>query len=183
MHLAQLVPGLRIDAFDAEAARLPRIAANLRRAGIAEDRVQLRAVDAARPDAWWDGVPYDAILLDAPCTASGIVRRHPDVPWLRRSADVAQLARAQERLLQALWPLLRPTGRLLYVVCSLFPEEGREQIARFLADTAGALGLPLPAGSLSVQLTPNPPAAPPWDGQPLPTLHDGFFFALLAKTR
>ncbi len=74
---------------------------------------------------------FDRILLDAPCTASGIVRRHPDIPWLRRPADVAQLATVQRELLDALWPLLEVGGRLLYVVCSLFPEEGREQIARF----------------------------------------------------
>ena len=183
LQLAQLAPGLRIDALDAEAARLPRIAANLRRAGIAEDRVQLRAADAARPDAWWDGAPYDAILLDAPCTASGIVRRHPDVPWLRRSADVAQLARAQERLLQALWPLLRPAGRLLYVVCSLFPEEGEQQARRFLQRNDDARAIDLPGGAPFVQLLPAHSAhGEPWPAdREVPVVHDGFFYALFEK--
>jgi 16S rRNA (cytosine967-C5)-methyltransferase len=178
-HLAEIAR-LDLTAVEIDAERASRIEQNLARTG---GSAKLIVADAARPGRWWDGRPFDRILLDAPCTASGIVRRHPDVPWLRRPEDVAQLATVQAEMLRALWPLLGVGGRLLYVVCSLFPEEGKGQIARFLADNAGALGHPLPAGSYSVQLTPNPPAAPPWDGQPLPTLHDGFFFALLAKTR
>jgi 16S rRNA (cytosine967-C5)-methyltransferase len=91
--------------------------------------------DAGRPADWWDGTPFDAILLDAPCTASGIVRRHPDVRWLRRESDTAQLARQQAALLAALWPLLRPGGRLLYCTCSVFREEGRNKLMRFLHTT------------------------------------------------
>ena len=183
LHLAQREPALHIDALDTEAARLPRVEANLRRAGIAPDRVRLRAADAAHPSRWWDGVPYDAILLDAPCTASGIVRRRPDVPWLRRSADVAQLARAQERLLQALWPLLRPTGRLLYVVCSLFPEEGEQQARRFLQRNADARAIDLPGGAPFVQLLPAHSAhGEPWPAdREVPVMHDGFFYALFEK--
>ena len=183
LHLAQMEPELRIDALDAEAERLSRIDANLRRAGIAPGRVQLRAADAARPQTWWDGLPYDAILLDAPCTASGIVRRRPDVPWLRRSADVAQLARAQERLLQALWPLLRPTGRLLYVVCSLFPEEGEQQARRFLQRNGDARAIDLPGGAPFVQLLPAHSAhGEPWPAdREVPVMHDGFFYALFEK--
>jgi len=87
-------------------------------------------------------------------------------------------------MLRALWPLLRVGGRLLYVVCSLFPEEGREQIAGFVAESPGAREVPLSAGSPSVQLIPTPLAAPPWDNRSsLPTLHDGFFYALLEKIR
>jgi 16S rRNA (cytosine967-C5)-methyltransferase len=85
----------------------------------------LKAADARQPQSWWDGRPFDAILLDAPCTASGIVRRHPDVRWLRRPEDVVALARLQGELLAALWPLLAPGGRLLYATCSLFKAEGQ----------------------------------------------------------
>jgi 16S rRNA (cytosine967-C5)-methyltransferase len=183
LHLAQRSATQRIDALDVEAVRLQRIAENLRRAAISDDRVRLREADAARPDTWWDGEPYDAILLDAPCTASGIVRRHPDVPWLRRSADVAQLARAQERLLQALWPLLRPAGRLLYVVCSLFPEEGEQQARRFLQRNDDARAVDLPGGAPFVQLLPAHSAhGEPWPAdREVPLLHDGFFYALFEK--
>lgn len=178
-HLAEIAR-LDLSAIEIDPERALRIEQNLARTG---GSAKLIVADAAQPGHWWDGRPFDRILLDAPCTASGIVRRHPDIPWLRRPEDVAHLATLQAEMLGALWPLLGVGGRLLYVVCSLFPEEGKGQIARFLADNAGALGHPLPAGSFSVQLTPNPPVALPWDGQPLPTLHDGFFFALLAKTR
>jgi 16S rRNA (cytosine967-C5)-methyltransferase len=126
---------------------------------------------------------FDRILLDAPCTASGIVRRHPDIPWLRQSADVAKLANQQHQLLDALWPLLRPAGRLLYVVCSVFPQEGGEQVRDFLRRHADARALPLPvaaADSEGLQLLPSPdPASAPVSG--LPTTHDGFYFALIEK--
>ena len=183
LHLAQRAAELHIDALEADAARAPRIAQNLRRAAIADDHVRVLTGDAARLDSWWNREPYDAILLDAPCTASGIVRRHPDVPWLRRSADVAQLARVQERLLQALWPLLRPTGRLLYVVCSLFPEEGEQQARRFLQRNADARAVDLPGGAPFVQLLPAHSAhGEPWPAdREVPLLHDGFFYALFEK--
>jgi 16S rRNA (cytosine967-C5)-methyltransferase len=180
VHLAE-AGDIDLTALEVDAARAERIAENLRRT-----RTTARIVvgDAAAPAHWWDGRPFDRILLDAPCTASGIVRRHPDIPWLRRPADVAHLATLQARMLGALWPLLGVGGRLLYVVCSLFPEEGPEQIARFTAEHAEAREVPLPAGSPRVQLVPTPAAGPAWDGAAaLPTVHDGFFFALLEKTR
>ena len=179
-HLAE-VPGIDLTALDIDGARAERIRENLVRTRSA---ARIVVGDAADPAAWWDGKPYDRILLDAPCTASGIVRRHPDIPWLRQTADVAQLTTVQATLLAALWPLLGVGGRLLYVVCSLFPEEGREQIARFTAQCPGAREVPLPAGSPHVQLVPTPAVAPAWDGtSSIPTLHDGFFFAQLEKTR
>jgi 16S rRNA (cytosine967-C5)-methyltransferase len=179
-HLAEL-GRLDLTALELDRTRTSRIEENLARIGA---NASLIIGDAARPRQWWDGRPFDRILLDAPCTASGIVRRHPDIPWLRRPADVAHLATLQAEMLRALWPLLGLGGRLLYVVCSLFPEEGREQIASFVAESPGAREVPLPAGSPSVQLVPTPLAAPPWDGRStLPTLHDGFFYALLEKTR
>jgi 16S rRNA (cytosine967-C5)-methyltransferase len=142
--------------------------------------------DAARPDTWITasgGKSFDRIVLDAPCTASGIVRRHPDIPWLRRPADVAQLTKVQRELLDALWPLLEVGGRLLYVVCSLFPEEGREQIARFGERQPDARRVDLPAAQLLLPVSVAEPAAvSAWQGSSLPTLHDGFFYALLEKT-
>ena len=179
----QLAEGKGVDltALDVDAARVERIRDNLLRAKLAAHIV---VGDAAAPATWWDGRPYDRVLLDAPCTASGIVRRHPDIPWLRRSDDVAQLTTSQARLLAALWPLVGVGGRLLYVVCSLFPEEGPEQIARFIGAHPEAREVPLPAGSPSLQLMPTAAAAPAWDGaSALPTVHDGFFFALLEKTQ
>jgi 16S rRNA (cytosine967-C5)-methyltransferase len=109
-------------------------------------------------------------------------RRHPDIPWLRRPADVAQLTTLQVELLDALWPLLDVGGRLLYVVCSLFPEEGREQIARFGERHSDARLLNLPASQLLPASVAGLAAAPVWQGSSLPTLHDGFFYALLEKT-
>jgi 16S rRNA (cytosine967-C5)-methyltransferase len=180
LQLAE-IDGSVVAALDVDAARVERIRDNLARAKLAAN---ILVGDATDPARWWDGAPYDRILLDAPCTASGIVRRHPDIPWVRRPDDVAQLTTQQARLLAALWPLLGVGGRLLYVVCSLFPEEGPEQIARFAGAHPEAREVPLPAGSPSLQLTPTPAAAPAWDGaSALPTVHDGFFFALLEKTR
>jgi 16S rRNA (cytosine967-C5)-methyltransferase len=179
-HIAE-VDGIRVVALDMDGARAARIRDNLDRTRTV---AEVLVGDAAEPARWWDGRPFDRILLDAPCTASGIVRRHPDIPWLRRPSDVAHLATLQARLLRALWPLLGVGGRLLYVVCSLFPEEGLAQVARFTAEHPGAREVPLPAGSPSVQLVPTPATAPAWDGvSALPTLHDGFFYALLQKTR
>src|SRR4029078_10582359 len=110
------------------------------------------AADAARPGDWWDGRPFAAILLDAPCSASGIVRRHPDVRCLRRASDIPALAATQARLLDALWPLLAPGGRLLYCTCSLFRHEGSAQIDAFLQRAGDAAPAP----------------RPPSPGQPLP---------------
>jgi 16S rRNA (cytosine967-C5)-methyltransferase len=177
MHLAEL-GATDLTALEVDPARAARVADNLQR-GHSTARVVVG--DALHPNTWRGSgpqAPFDRILLDAPCTASGIVRRHPDIPWLRRPADVAQLTTVQRELLDALWPLLIVGGRLLYVVCSLFPEEGREQIARFGERHAEARQLSLPAA----QLLPALVTASAWHGSALPTLHDGFFFALLEKT-
>ena len=122
------------------------------------------------------GVLFDAILLDAPCTASGIVRRHPDVRWLRRESDIAQLAIIQSGLLATLWPLVKPGGRLLYCTCSVFRAEGDAQIETFLAHNTDAVLLPSP-GHLLPQSGANAQAVPD-NGR---GDHDGFFYALLHK--
>lgn len=176
---------LDLVALDVDAQRLARVRENLERLRLpATTRAQLLAADASQPAAWWDGRPFDAILLDAPCTASGIVRRHPDVRWLRRPADIDTLAAAQRRLLDALWPLLAQGGRLLYATCSIFRAEGEHQIDAFLqrlpAGTArrwpGAPGhlLPLPDNAEGGEAT--------HEGLRSGAAGDGFFYALIEKT-
>ncbi|MEO6625003.1 MAG: 16S rRNA (cytosine(967)-C(5))-methyltransferase RsmB [Burkholderiaceae bacterium] len=171
-HLLELVDG-DVLALDVDPERCERIRSTLARLGLTANIV---AADAARPDIWWDGAPFDRILLDAPCTASGIVRRHPDVPWLRRESDISEHAGGQALLLQALWPLLRAGGRMVYCTCSVFRAEGDDQIETFLAHNTDALLLPSP-GQLLPQLGPNQEAVP--DNQKPD--HDGFFYTLLEK--
>lgn len=171
-HLLELCDA-EVVALDVDPARCERIGQTLSRLGLS---AQVLAADAAQPAGWWDGLPFDAILLDAPCTASGIVRRHPDVRWLRREADIAALARQQERLLKALWPLLAPGGRLLYCTCSVFKDEGERQIRAFVAHNTEAVLLPAP-GHLLPQSAANPAALR--DNQSGD--HDGFFYALLDR--
>jgi 16S rRNA (cytosine967-C5)-methyltransferase len=162
-------------ALDVDPMRCERIHENLQRLGV---QAQVLAADAAQPDAWWDGQPLDAVLLDAPCTASGIVRRHPDVRWLRRPTDSGQLAHTQAELLKALWPLLKPGGRMLYCTCSVFKAEGVETVQAFLQRNTDAQILPSPG-----HLIPgHPPEGLPVDHNPLGE-HDGFYYALLEKRR
>jgi 16S rRNA (cytosine967-C5)-methyltransferase len=181
-HLAEL-SDTHIDAVELDSQRAQQVSQNLHRLGLMEPRVRILIADASDPATFWNGRPYQRILLDAPCTASGIVRRHPDIPWLRREADVAQLATIQAGLLDALWPLLAPAGRLLYVVCSVFREETDQQADSFLERHPDARLTPLPGTQNgSLQLLPDG-ADPVEPGQisDLPTQHDGFFFALFEK--
>ncbi len=153
-------------ALDLDAGRLDQVAANLGRLGLA---ATLRAADAARPQTWWDDRPFDRILLDAPCTASGVVRRHPDGKWLKRSEDVHTLAKQQSRLLDAVWPRLAQGGKLLYATCSLFSEENQDQVEAFLRRHPDArLEKCRPPGARDGQLLPN-------------VDHDGFFYARFFK--
>ncbi|MDQ8020023.1 MAG: 16S rRNA (cytosine(967)-C(5))-methyltransferase RsmB [Bordetella sp.] len=162
-----------VTALEVDAARSRRIDETLARLGLS---AEVRVADASRPGEWWEGQPYDAILLDAPCTASGIVRRHPDVRWLRRESDIEQLALQQAMLLAALWPLVRPGGRLLYCTCSVFREEGSGQIDAFLAHNTDARLLPSPG-----HLLPQSGAGPRGLLENDLGEHDGFFYALLEK--
>jgi 16S rRNA (cytosine967-C5)-methyltransferase len=178
-HLLELAD-LDLLAIDSDPARCPRIDATLARLGLPAPpgRAEVRVADAARPQDWWDGRPFDRILLDAPCSASGIVRRHPDVRWLRRRGDIATLAIRQLALLRALWPLLRPGGKLLYVTCSVFPDEGEAVVQRFVSACTDCVRLPLdwlwPDGRREpvAQLVPQSGAM---------REHDGFFYACLTK--
>ena len=169
---------LEVTALEIDAARSARIHETLERLGL---RATVLVADAARPQDWWQqqcgGALFDAILLDAPCTASGIVRRHPDVRWLRRETDIAQLATLQTRLLKALWPLVRPGGRLLYCTCSVFRAEGDGQVQTFLANNTDAQLLASP-GHLIPGKGDTGGAVP----DNLSGDHDGFFYALLQKS-
>lgn len=162
-----------VTALDVDGARCERIHQTLARLGLS---AKVRVSDAGNTDDWWDGQLFDGILLDAPCSASGIVRRHPDVRWLRRETDIAQLAKIQARLLKTLWALLRPGGRLLYCTCSVFQAEGDAQIKTFLAHHNEASLMPSPGHLL--------PRHHQIEGQSLDNElsdHDGFYYALLEK--
>lgn len=158
-------------AIDESAERLPRIQDNLDRLDL--DATLARA-DAADLDAWWDGAPFDRILLDVPCSATGVIRRHPDIKLLRRESDILPLAGIQLRLLEVMWSILKPGGRLVYATCSVFPQENHRIIQRFRKQQADARlieptvswGLDTGAGR---QLLPDPQS------------HDGFFYAVLEK--
>ena len=174
-HLLELAD-LDVLAIDRDPARLPRVEETLARLGLA---ARTQVADASDPAAWWDGTPFDAILLDAPCSASGIVRRHPDVRWLRRSSDIEALAASQDRLLDALWPLLKPGGRLLYCTCSVFRAEGQDRIDAFLqrrADASLAASPPSPG-----HLLPLPDNGAERSVQGVGEAADGFFHALISK--
>ena len=177
---------IEVIALDVDAKRCETIEENAQRLGLS-DAKQLRiiAADAAKPEEWHDGQPFDGILLDAPCTASGIVRRHPDITWLRRDTDITGLAQQQKRLLQALWPLVKPGGALLYCTCSVFKAEGSGQIEAFISEQTQASG----AHNTVVQSLPAPGhllpiSAPVSSTMPENSLggHDGFFYALLRKS-
>ena len=178
-HLLACYPNAQVLALEVDAERCQRIAENLQRLGAQnEARAEVRAADAAQPAQWWDGVAFDAILLDAPCTASGIVRRHPDVRWLRRPGDSAQLAQTQARLLKALWPLLSPGGRLLYCTCSVFRSEGEDTVQAFLQHNTDARMLPSPGHLIPGKIPTGLPVKHNALGE-----HDGFYYALLEKDR
>lgn len=166
-------------AIDSDALRLRRVDETLARLSLTARTV---AADAAEPDTWWDGRPFDAILLDAPCSASGIVRRHPDVRWLRRPGDIARLAARQAALLDALWPLLSPGGRLLYCTCSVFKAEGCDVVDAFVQRQPGVRSVPTPVspGHL-LPLHHNEQAVAAIQPSSGGAAGDGFFYALLQK--
>ncbi len=159
-HLLELAD-LDLTALELDAGRARRIGENLTRLGLG---ATLHVTDCRDVPGWWDGRPFARILADVPCTASGVVRRHPDSKWLRQEADIARFARTQRQILEALWPTLAPGGKLLYATCSVFPEENRLQVAAFVARHAEARRV------VEEQLLPQDD-------------HDGFFYALLEKTR
>ena len=170
-HLAERDPSLRILELDVDSRRVRRMQDGFARLKL---DIEAAAADATRPDTWWDGVPFDAILLDAPCSATGIVRRQPDVLLHRRETDIAALVDAQATLLDAAWPMLAAGGTLLYATCSILREENAAQVEAFLARTADAALEPLEAGfghdtGFGAQRLPGEAGM------------DGFFYARLRK--
>ena len=161
-HILELADA-QLTALDDDVDRLRLVTENLQRL-----KLEARVVcgDAANPQDWWDGRPFQRILADVPCSASGVARRHPDIKWLRRETDIGQFAATQRRILDALWQCLDRGGKLLYVTCSVFAEENRRQVDAFLERHRNAELLPL---STQSQLLPD-------------SKHDGFFYALLRKT-
>ncbi len=171
-HLLEFAD-VAVTALDVDAGRCERIHQTLARLGLRADVI---TADAADVSSWWNGELFDAVLLDAPCSASGIVRRHPDIRWLRRQTDIGQLAAIQSRLLALLWPLIKPGGRLLYCTCSVFRAEGDQPLAAFLANHKQAALLPSPGHLLPIvgEQGTDPIDNPTRD-------HDGFYYALLEK--
>jgi 16S rRNA (cytosine967-C5)-methyltransferase len=170
-HLLEISPAARLVALDKDPGRLVNVSSTLERLGL-EARVMTG--DAADPSTFWDGRPFDRILLDAPCSGTGVIRRHPDIKVLRRPSDIAGMAHEQARLLEALWPLLAPGGKLLYATCSVLPEENEHRIDAFLGGHRDARLVPIQAPwgrdtGAGRQILPGE------DGM------DGFFYALLEK--
>jgi len=171
VHMLERQPLIKqMVAVDADEKRLVRIQENL-------DRLKLSATvihgDASKPDNWWKGDQFDRILCDAPCSATGVIRRHPDIRWLRRDSDIAELVSLQKEILNALWKKLKPGGILLYATCSILPDENNLQVDAFLAETSDAIILPLSSnenGKTGRQLLPNEDTM------------DGFYYAKLQKT-
>jgi 16S rRNA (cytosine967-C5)-methyltransferase len=166
-HLLETA-GIDLTALDADATRAARITDNLRRLGLA---ATVKVSDAREVDTWWDGRPFDRILADVPCSASGVVRRHPDAKWLRRESDIAGFAATQRAIVDALWRTLAPGGRMLYASCSVFGEENARQVETFVGRHVDARRLPIPGTTTrDAQLHHLPDAE-----------HDGFYYALLQK--
>jgi 16S rRNA (cytosine967-C5)-methyltransferase len=135
-HILEYSPKIKaLTAIDIEESRLLRVHENLQRLNL---QAQVITADAATPEKWWNGVLFDRILLDAPCSGTGVIRRHPDIKWLRKSQDIAVLADLQQDILKNVWSLLKPGGTLLYATCSVLPEENSQQVQRFVAQNSDA---------------------------------------------
>jgi len=171
-HILETQPQLKeLVAVDIDEFRMQRVGENLQRLNLQAKRV---VGDAANPASWWDGKPFDRVLLDAPCSALGVIRRHPDIKLLRRAEDIGQLQALQKNILQAVWPLLAPGGLLLYATCSILKQENERQVQAFLAEHADAIELPIEAdwgvaGVCGRQILTGESAM------------DGFYYARLSK--
>jgi len=168
-HILERQPQAQVLAIDVEAQRLLRVEDNLQRLHL---HAKVQCADASDPDSWWDGQLFDRILLDAPCSATGVIRRHPDIKWLRRASDIPALVSLQQQILNALWSTLKPGGTLLYATCSILPAENSEQIQAFLASHSDAMLVPLGVQSEA-----------DWQWLPGDLAGDGFYFAKLEKRR
>jgi len=171
-HLLQRYPGIEVDALDSSESRLERLRQNLQRI---DHNARILVADAADLDNWYDGNPYDCILADLPCSASGVIRRHPDIKLLRRESDIMPLLAQQRKIVDALWSVLKPGGKMLYSTCSVFKDENETQIARFLQRHADAAEITLQQAHWG--------EARPHGRQVLTGSHnmDGFYYALLSR--
>lgn len=157
-----------VQAVELDESRLERITENLTRAQLS---AELHCADAADTSSWWDGTPFDRILLDAPCSATGVIRRHPDIKWLRRQSDISELAELQANILNSLWKTLTPGGELLYATCSILRAENQSQVEAFLKQHSDATLIPIESNREMLQILPGEA-----DG-------DGFFYARLKKAQ
>ncbi len=166
-HILEAAPHANVMAVDIDEQRLSRVYENLKRLGMT---ATVKQGDGRYPQQWCENKQFDRILLDAPCSATGVIRRHPDIKWLRRDRDISELAALQSQILDAIWPLLKPGGTLLYATCSVLPEENTQQVAAFLKRT--------PDAQLTLTGTPDSPGI---QNLPASTEGDGFFYAKLLK--
>lgn len=166
-HILEIAPQATVLAVDIDEQRLKRVHENLQRLGM---QAAVRQGDGRKPAEWGGDQLFDRILLDAPCSATGVIRRHPDIKWLRRDQDIAELANLQREILEAIWPRLKAGGTLLYATCSILPEENHQQISAFLAAHDDALPVMLPQGQTNG-----------WQVFPEPDGGDGFFYAKIMK--
>jgi 16S rRNA (cytosine967-C5)-methyltransferase len=168
-HILEYSPNIKaMTAIDIEASRLERVQENLQRLNL---EATVIAADAATPEKWWNGELFDRILLDAPCSGTGVIRRHPDIKWLRKSNDIATLMTLQQDILKNIWSLLKPGGTLLYATCSILPEENSEQVQQFINENDDAEHVAIVEGSSHIgwQILPNDDSM------------DGFYYAKIVK--
>ncbi len=166
-HILEAAPQAQVLAVDIDEQRLTRVRENLARLGMS---ATVKAGDGRYPQQWSEGIQFDRILLDAPCSATGVIRRHPDIKWLRRDRDIAELAQVQQEIIDAVWPQLKSGGTLLYATCSILPEENHQQVSAFLSRHPDARLQPVSDdGQPGLQVFPHPQGG------------DGFFYAKLIK--
>ncbi len=172
-HIIEQTPDIAsMTAIDIEEARLTRVHENLARLKLSANVI---AADAASKD-WWDGKQFDRILLDAPCSGTGVIRRHPDIKWLRKASDIEKLVVLQQQILDNIWSLLKPGGTLLYATCSILPEENCQQIERFIAQNQDAQLIAISTNKLDTE-----DSAIGWQLLPDTDNMDGFYYAKLLK--
>lgn len=170
-HILEGLKQADLLALDIDEKRLERVQENLDRLAL---QAQLKAADITQVEQWWDGKLFDAILCDAPCSATGVIRRHPDIKFLRTASDIEQLAQLQQSILQTLWPLLKEGGRLLYATCSVLPQENQQVIEQFCQQHKDCL-------SIEIKQPSSAKASIGWQLLPQIDAHDGFYYALLEK--
>ena len=173
-HIIESERSVHLTAVDNQANRLPLIKQNIERLGLPHDHLHMVLADVCHTDQWWQGEKFDRILVDAPCSATGVIRRHPDIKWLRKDEDIDQLVQQQARILDKVWELLKPGGLLVYTTCSILPDENQQQVKRFLNHHKDAKleSFELPVGSA---------AEPGWQVLPTADGADGFYYCKLRK--